>query len=253
MNFKKISTLIFTILFIFQLPLFAQEEQTENSTSEEDVNLKGEEFHQSDSFLDFIQSMDFVLQMEPAVYLNPNKTNSSGQIVSAPSPIVYPISIGILWPNYTFIAMQPTLSFFMMNHLWYDGMALPAEIENRTTTTLCFMLNLPVVFSLYFQKFHFQLEAGLGIFMRFGLKASGVEDSDYGYSGSAGSDISNINSWFWKDMHWLYLTTGGSWMYHVNDKLKIGPVANIYLPIGTLINQASVNGLVISVGFRICR
>lgn len=248
MKLFKTSAFIFICLVLFQIPLFAQEE-----SAEEDVNLKGEEYHQSTSIKDFIQSMDFVFQLEPGLYLNPGKTNSDGQIVSAPSPIVYPISIGFLWPNYTFLAVQPTLSFFMMNHLWYDGMALPAEIENRTTTTLSFMLDIPVVFSLYFQKFHFQLEAGAGVFMRFGLMATGVEDDDYGYSGTAADDVSAINNWFWKNMNWLYLTTNASWMYHVNDKLKVGPVVNIYFPIGGLIQDGNLQGMIISAGVKICR
>ena len=85
--------------------------------------------------------IDFVMQFEPALYLNTEST-----LVSAPSPIVYPISIGFLWPDRSTFAIQPTLSFFMMQHLLYEDKALPAEIENRTTTTLSFMLNIPVVF-----------------------------------------------------------------------------------------------------------
>ena len=99
--------------------------------------------------------IDFVMQFEPALYLNTEST-----LVSAPSPIVYPISIGFLWPNRSTFAIQPTLSFFMMQHLLYEDKALPAEIENRTTTTLSFMLNIPVVFSLFLDNSQFQFTAG---------------------------------------------------------------------------------------------
>ena len=56
--------------------------------------------------------VDFVLQFEPSLYLNTEST-----LVSAPSPIIYPVSIGFLWPDYSTIAIEPTLSFFMMKHL----------------------------------------------------------------------------------------------------------------------------------------
>lgn len=263
----KTKKFLFVSLFsLLCISFFAQETDDNNvndaetpeteaieQTSENDSNIKGEEFHKATTFLDAIQSLDLVLQLEPGVYLNPHKTNSDGQLVSAPSPIVYPISIGILWPNYTFIAMQPTLSFFMMNHLWYDGMALPAEIENRTTTTLSFMLNIPVVFSLYLPNNRLQLGGGVGVFMRFGLRSPGVNDSDSGYTGTAGGDVSEINAWFWNDLHWLYLTTSFSWLINANEKLKIGPTFNAYIPVGTIFKDKSTEGLLISVGFKICR
>lgn len=227
--------------------------ESEDSPSSDEIDLKGQDFHKSTSFLNFIRSMDLVLQFEPGVYINPNKKNSNGDLISAPSPIIYPISIGVLWPNYTFISIQPTLSFFMMNHLWYDGLALPAEIENRTTTTLGFMLNIPAVLTLYLPNCRFQLEAGLGIFMRFGLKAAGVDNNDYGYSGNAGNDVTNINKWFWKDLNWMYLTTSGSWLYNVTENFRIGPTVGIYIPVGSIIKQQSLQGMIISVGLKICR
>lgn len=267
----KIKKLLFCFLLcLFSFSVYAQQkdfnteisdnsdsltdsDNSDNSNSSEEFEIKGEEYHKSTSLLNFIQSMDLVLQFEPGLYINPNKYNSEGELVSAPSPVIYPISIGIIWPNYTFIATQPTLSFFMMNHLWYDGMALPAEIENRTTTTLSFMLNIPVVFSLYLPNNRLQLGGGIGVFMRFGLRAAGVNDSDSGYTGTAGGDVSEINSWFWKDLHWLYLTTSFSWLINVNEKLKIGPTFNAYIPVGTLFKDKSTEGLMISVGFKICR
>ena len=193
-------------------------------------------------------SIDFVLQFEPALYLNTEST-----LVSAPSPIVYPISIGFLWPNYSKIAVQPTLSFFMMNHLLYDDKALPAEIENRTTTTLSFMLNIPAVFSFFLTNSRFQVGFGPAFLMRFGLLSPGVKEGDSGWTGSAGQDVSDINSYFWKDLHWFYTSLGGSWLYNLTPQLRAGPTINVYLPVGGLISDHNAQAMIISTGIKICR
>ena len=163
------------------------------------------------------QSFDVVLQFEPALYLNTEST-----LVSAPSPIVYPITLGILWPNEARFSIQPTLSFFLMYHLMYNNRALPAEIENRTTTTLSFMLNIPVMYSIYLKKSRFQFNAGVAMLIRFGFLSLGVKDSDYGWTGSAAGDVSAINAWFWNDMRWLYLSIGTSWLYNLTRSLERG-------------------------------
>ena len=192
--------------------------------------------------------IDFVMQFEPALYLNTEST-----LVSAPSPIVYPISIGFLWPDRSTFAIQPTLSFFMMQHLLYEDKALPAEIENRTTTTLSFMLNIPVVFSLFLDNSQFQFTAGPGILMRFGLLSPGVKEEDSGWSGSAGSDVEKINEYFWNDMRWFYANLGASWLYDLTPQLRAGPVINISIPVGGLIVDHDLQGMLISLGIKICR
>ena len=193
-------------------------------------------------------AIDTVLQFEPTLYLN-----TESPLVSAPSPIVYSVSIGILWPEYARVAVQPTLSFFMMNHLLYEDKAIPAEIENRTTTTLSFMLNVPVVFSFFLSNSRFQVCAGPGVLMRFGLLSPGVKETDYGWLGTAGEDVAEINRWFWKDLRWFYFTAGGSWLYNLDSKLKAGPIINISIPVGGLISDHNAQGMLISVGIKICR
>lgn len=195
-----------------------------------------------------IPPADFVLQFEPGFYINTAST-----LISAPSPIIYPISVGFLWPEHSVIAIQPSISFFMMNHLLYEDMALPAEIENRTTTTLSFMLNIPAVYSIYLSNSNFQLTAGLGVFMRFGILSPGVKEGDSGWSGSAGSDVKMINSYFWGNMRWLYLTVGGSWLYNLTPQLRAGPTINAYIPVGGLISDGSAQAMIISAGIKICR
>ncbi len=220
---KKLLLIISTLLLL--TPLFAQEEEATSS-----------------------YSADFVMQFEPGLYLN-----TESVLVSAPSPIVYPITIGFLWPDAAVLAIQPTISFFMMQHLYYDDRALPAEIENRTTTTLSFMLNIPAVYSIFLKNSNFQITAGLGIFMRFGLLSPGVKSTDSGWSGRAGEDVSKINEYFWKKPRWFYINAGGSWLYNLTPQLRAGPVINISIPVGGLIVDKDAQGMLISVGIKICR
>jgi hypothetical protein len=238
--------LLFTLAAVFFLTsLHAQEENASDYTeAPEDFDFpETAEASQSASF-----PLDFVMQFEPALYLNTEST-----LVSAPSPIVYPISIGFLWPNRSRFAIQPSISFFMMQHLLYEDKALPAEIENRTTTTLSFMLNIPVVFSLFLDNSLFQFTAGPGILMRFGLLSPGVKEGDSGWSGSAGSDVEKINEYFWNDMRWFYVSAGGSWLYNLTPQLRAGPTINVYLPVGGLISDQSAQAMIISAGIKICR
>ncbi len=243
--------LIFTTLFIIS-GLFAQEVEDNIASEEAPVTSQTETVaaSENESFLNKLKnsSADFVLQFEPGLYLNTAST-----LVSAPSPIIYPISVGFLWPDNTIFSVQPSLSFFMMHHLFYDNKALPAEIENRTTTTLSFMLNIPFVFSIFRPNSRFQISGGLGILMRFGLLSPGVRDSDSGWTGSAGSDTQAINGWFWQNARWLYVTVGGSWLYNLTPQLKAGPTINVYIPVGGLFSDGSAQAMIISAGIKICR
>ena len=240
-------TLLILTAFLFVSTLFAQETDLQEEVQNEFTESPAQDVFpdsQSPAPLPF----DFVLQFEPAIYINTEST-----LVSAPSPIVYPISFGIIWPNYSKIAVQPTLSFFMMQHLLYDGKAVPAEIENRTTTTLSFMLNIPVVFSFFMSNSRFQVWTGPAVFMRFGLLSPGVKETDSGWLGSAGEDVSAINSWFWNDLRWFYFTAGGTWLYNLTSNLRAGPVMQISIPVGGLISDHTAQGMLISAGIKICR
>ena len=233
--------LILLSLFILT-SLFAQEEESEVTEHIEEEKTETEATPLSS------YSADFIMQFEPGIYIN-----TQSPLVSAPSPIVYPISVGFIWPDAALLAIQPTLSFFMMQHLYYEDMALPAEIENRTSTTLSFMLNIPAVYSIFLENSRFQITGGLGIFMRFGLLSPGVKEDDSGWSGSAGEDVTKINEYFWGNARWLYLTLGGSWLFDLTPELRAGPVMNISIPVGGLISDQDAQGMLISLGIKICR
>ena len=245
MKKKLISLLISIILIPF---LWSQE--TEPVNEEETQTNTVHEFTKADSFTGFIHSLDFLFQLEPAVYLN-----TEDKQVSAPSPIIYPLSIGILWPNYTKIAVQPTLGFFSTEWLYYDGMALPAEIENRTATSLSFIFTLPIVVSMYFKHSRLQILPGISLLAQFALLSNGVKADDSGYSGSAGNDVKLINQYFWSDIRFLYISIGGSWLFNIlktpNSWVKAGPVINVQIPLGHLTAGSGMQGTIISAGLKI--
>ena len=206
-------------------------EQTEDSETTK-TSLFGKKFTATKNFKNFVSQLDFVLNLQTAVYLN-----TESKLVSAPSPILYPITVGVLWPNYTFLSVQPSISFFMMNSLWYNEKALPAEIENRTATSYCLFINIPIVFSLYLKQSRVQLSGGAGILLPITTLASGVKSTDSGTSGSAASDVSKIQKYYFSNARFFYITTEFSWLFDVTSKLKVGPVINFHIPVGSIINK----------------
>lgn len=228
----------------------SQEEDNTDAVEEEIVNIKGEEFTSADTFVDFIRSLDFVFDIGPSMYMNLH-TMKDDKPVSAPSPLFEPVTIGMLWPNYTFVSTEPSLSFFSFYYLWYDDMALPAEIENRTVQTLHFMLNIPIVIQLYMKHSRLQLSGGIGILGRFGLLAGGVAETDSGGSGTAGSDLELMNDWFWDKTRYLYISTGASWLYNGHNNTKVGPTVKVYFPLGGILNGEGFQGLIIDAGLKI--
>lgn len=265
MNLRKF---VFSIL-IFSFPFFAfcQSEEPvevtvedpvvevpeeapveEVSEAEEEVNIKGKDFKSSENFREFIRSLDYVLDFGPSVYVNTKST-----LVSAPSPAFFPVSMGILWPNYTFIAMQPSVSVSYMYYLWHDGMALPAEVENRTALTVNILANLPMMVQLYMKKSRVQIMGGIAFLGRVGMLPPGVSENDSGESGSAGGDLKLINKWFYDNTRFLYISTGVSWLFNLNEEgtKKAGPEIKAYLPIGGIMNSEGMQGMIITVGMKI--
>ena len=233
---KKI--IFFVTLFIFSMTAFAQES--------ENIKFLGNKFTKPQNFSEFINLLDFEIEAGPGMYIN-----TESKTVSAPSPIIYPVTMGFLWPNNTFLAVQPSMSFFMMNHLWYNNKALPAEIENRTSTTLSFMFTIPAVISIYMGKTRLQLMPGISILTRFAFLANNINADDSGFSGSAASDIANINGWFWNNARFFYLSSGVSFLYNIYNDIKIGPVINLHIPLVPLVTGEGLQGTIISIGMKI--
>lgn len=227
-------------------------EKTDSAESQTDedysnIPLKGKIYATPSDFRDFLHSTDFLLQLSPGFYFNPY----SKELKSGPAAPVYPVTFGFNWPNYTFISIQPTISYFQMYHLWYDGTAYPSEIENRTAQTYNFMIDTPAVLSLYPGKNKIQFSLGASMLIRFSTLARNVNYDDSGDSGSAGEDVNLINKWFWQNANFLYASAGVCWLRELTGTLKGGPFFSFYLPIGSLINHRGLLGSVLTLGVKI--
>jgi hypothetical protein len=205
-------------------------------------------FDKPASFKDFFHQVRMYTSFEPMFILN-----TEAGTKSAPSPVVYPLTIGALWPAGGTVSFQPRLTFFYNYYLWNDDeqTALPAEVENRTATALSFLLTLPAVFTFRTSRNSaFEAQAGVSLLMRAGILSNGVSDSDSGTSGSAGSDTDRINRWFWTGARFLYAEAGAAWLYSFSGIVKAGPELNVYVPVGSLISGRGVDAMMLSFGIK---
>lgn len=221
-------------------------EESPFATSQIDViPTFGKAFEVAPTFKAFLSQMDFILDFAPTLYLNTAST-----LISAPSPIFFPFTMGFIWPKDTLISIMPKVSFFSMYYLWYFNSAYPAEIENRTVTSLSFMLNIPITFSVYLRRSYFQFSLGVGFLLRFGFLSYAVTALDSGYFGSAEVDAGFIKDWFWQNGRFVYISTEFTWLFRFTNLIKAGPTINVYFPVGAVLNDGNLNGLIASVGMK---
>jgi len=247
---------LLTAFFLFASAcLFAQEEEeTVNPESErnyvDEQNMTVTEVEELIQSQALIHRLDFVFGVAPILSINTHTKNSEGKFISAPSPIAIPVYIGLAIPNYTAVSFQPSLRFYTTYNLIYEDQVLPAEIENRTGLTLSFLLNLPVVFKLNFQnKYSMSISTGLAGLFRAAVTPANVKDSDAGFTGSVRSDLDYMNSWFYKNMRFLYLSAGIDWLFYYG-KTKYGPELAAFLPF-SLFTDKSLQGFLISLGIKV--
>ena len=238
-----------TVLFLFfsSSAIFAQETSERDYVDEQNMTVSEvEELIQSQSF---INQIDLVFGVEPAVSIN-SHNKIGGKFVSAPSPMYFPVYIGLSYPNYTAISFQPSVRFYMSYHLVYGDRVLPAEIENRTGLAFNFLVNLPVVFKLnYRNKYSWSVIAGLAGLIRFATVPFNVEPDATGTTGTVQSDVDYMNSWFYKKARFLYLSGAIDWMFYYG-KAKYGPELSLFFPISAF-TDLSLDSLMIGVGVKV--
>lgn len=231
------------IFFIFLIKTFCFSQENINSNTEDKSTTEiTNPFSQP-----FFSVTDFFFGLTPSVYLN-----THSQTTSAPSPIFFPIYAGFNWPNNYFFSFQPSIKIWYGYFYINQGEVLPAEIENRTAVSLSFLLNVPIIFKAdFWEKSDIKISAGLAFLIRFALLAPNINEFDSGYYGSAKDDVSKINSWFYENARFLYLSLGADWMFKITDVIQLGPEIGIYIPIGSIFSSWTVDGLIISAGVKL--
>ena len=254
---KKLLFLLTAFIFSFCV-IFAQEaapsepefipESEEDYIDEQNMTVtEVEELIQSQSA---INRLDFVFGVAPVVSINTHTKDSDGKFISAPSPMSFPIYLGLSIPNYTAISFQPSLRFFPSYNLVYKDMVLPAEIENRTGLTMNFLVNLPVVFKLnYKDKISWSILAGVAGLFRFAIPPINIDETQPGYTGTVQSDVDYMNKWFYKNVRFLYLSVGIDWLFYYG-KTKYGPELSVFFPISAITDK-SLDALMIGTGIKV--
>ena len=179
--------------------------------------------------------------------------NTDDATESAPSPIMYSLGVG---GNFSFssgILFQTHLSFFTNYYLWDGDDAQPAEVENRTSTALSFMFDVCTGYVWRFgsqKQQSISLAGGAGLFLRYGILSNGVaaEDENRTTGTSASDDVSEINDWFYRDLHFFYPEIALSYAYAISDTWSVGAQARVYIPLGSLLNGTGLDDMIVSLG-----
>lgn len=241
---KKKIGLLLVLSFLAGSFLYGQNSNGSNASSE---NSTAKDSKENPFKQPFFEVSDFFFGVSPSVFIN----TQDGSL-SAPSPVFFPVYFGVIWPNNNFFSFQPSLRIWTGYYFINDGHVLPAEIENRTALTFNFMLNIPVVFKAEFwEKSNVKLSGGVAILIRFATIAQGVDEGDFGYYGTAKDDVEKINSWFYENARFLYLSLGADWMFQLTEKIQIGPEFSMYIPVGSVFSTWSLDGLIISLGVKL--
>lgn len=176
--------------------------------------------------------------------------NTAPSEMRAPSPVLFLLGGGAIINLTEHITLEPHLDFWTQYYLYDGNDARPAEVEHRTATMLCFMLDIPVGFNFKYGNHTLTPGAGLGLLMRFGFLSNGVKSNDRGATGSAQGDVEKINSWMWQKARFVYPEIFFAWTYKISEDFSAGAVLRCYIPIGSLIDGKGLDATIINLSAR---
>lgn len=226
-----------SLIIFFNANIFCQ---TENTSAENSITETSQKKFDS-SKITVIPYLNLSTQL---------MINNASKEISAPSPVLFSFGGGAIIGLTDLITLEPHLDFWTQYYLFNKEDALPAEVEHRTATMLCFMLDIPVGFNFKIGNHTLTPGAGLGFLIRFGLLSNGVKANDKGYSGSAQSDVDKINSWMWNNARFLYPEIFFAWDYKISEKFRAGLVARWYIPVGSLIDGKGLDASILNLSAR---
>lgn len=234
-----------------------QEESTTETTkaNDEEKNTKSS-FATGQAFTNFMNKYFSPLVSKNSFIFTGGLTYmlSTGDVaISAPSPIIYSLGIGYSFKIGSFFIIQPRLTGWMQFYSWDadTAYAYPAEVEFRTATVFSFMIDIPFIISLGTEKNSFEFGAGLGILPRFGILSNDVSASDTGTSGTAESDVAEINSWLWSNARYLYPEAVISYTRMLKENWHVGAEYRFYLPLGSLVSGHGMDSMMMTFALRL--
>ena len=241
---KKHRKITLAVLFTLVAALtFAQpaEEEADSQSLQQAENAQSAEEEAAAAHTPW----DFFFTLGPSLYVN---TDSE----SAPSPVKFSAGFGADFFNDGVLNFQPKVSVFTNYYLWDGTYARPAEVENRTALALSFLVDLDTTHTWKFSKEYLQVGGGISFLARYAFLASGVSADDTGTDTTAGNDIDSINSWFYKDLNYLYPNISVCYMHEFTENYLAGLETKIYIPLGALADGRALDTLIAFFGIKIC-
>lgn len=238
--YKKL--LLLTAFFLICTFSSAETQNQQDTPNDQQLNTSGTE----GAALEY-SSWDFFFTLGPLLYVN---TDSS----SAPSPVKFSAGFGFDFFTDRIISFQPKVSAFTNYYLWDGQYARPAEVENRTALSLSFLFDLNAAHKWSFNNDSFELGGGISFLARYAFLANGVEETDSGSSSTAtaGDDVKSINSWFYKDLNFLYPNISFCYMHQFTENYSAGLETKVYIPLGALKDGRALDTTLVFFGVKVC-
>src|SRR5574344_438611 len=255
---------VFILLFCEPHALYAapvttttqeEEEPAPEETTDEQKNTKSS-LATGQQFINFMSTYFKPITSNTNLFFTGGMvfTLSTGDhFVCAPSPLHSTIGVGYSFHIFQFLLFQPRLTGWSQYYLWNEdtSYAYPAEVENRTATAITLLIDLPLIIPVGTSKNMTGFGLGFGFLPRYSFLSNGVSSDDTGTSGTAQSDVSNINDWFWSDVRYLYPEASLAYIHLLSNGWRLGLEARFYLPLGSLISGNGMDGMIVSTSIRL--
>lgn len=226
------------------------------------TNQNGDEEHNTKSSLATGQTfLNFMSTYFQPIVSNTNLFFTGGLVYTLStgdktiSPINSSLGIGYSFHLLPFLLFQPRLTGWGQYYLWDNAAqyAYPAEVENRTSTTIGVLTDFPFVMTVGTKKNMMELGLGAAVLARYSFLANAVSADDLNSDGSttAEEDVHAINEWCWDSVRWLYPETFISYIHLLSNGWRLGLETRFYLPLGSLISNHGMDGMMLSVSLRL--
>lgn len=241
-------------LRFFLLAFFVFFVLNSNANSQSNLQKTDEEISENSKEENVLKDSSFFSKCDLSLYFTPTFLyNNDKSLNSAPSPVYFPLKIGINFPDDSFVSFSPVFDFSWNYYLWDGNFARPAEIENRTATVLNFGFFFPATFNFKISRISkMQISAGIDFFLRIPFLATDVLENESGTSGTAKNDVDNITKWFWKDLRFFSVHLEFSMIFALpGTTIYLGPAAGFSIPLSVFFKENGMNESKIYGGLKI--
>ncbi len=161
------------------------------------------------------------------------------------TPVLFCVGAGYSFKINPKLYLDTRLAIYSDYYGWNEAqqIAQPAEVENRTSTSINLAIDLPFVACFNFGKHTLRAGGGIGLIPKINFlsrEAEGFED-----------EFSLINKYLWSYARWVYPQMTLSYSALLFNGWKAGLDLRYYLPLTSLIEGRGLNDSVIQLCFRL--